>query len=123
MKSFVTRLSLALALVFCFSPMTMAATPSQQESYKIPKKIKKKYPELVQLILHTESMDDAERQYWLDLLPSMKPEQIQKLYDILKTEQQKLQALEEKYVADIKALNEQYSQKQGYYKVPREVQR
>jgi hypothetical protein len=53
-------------------------------------------------------MDDDERQYWFDILPSMTNEQIDRLYSILDTERKKLEKLEEKYQDEIKNLNEKH---------------
>ena len=66
------------------------------------------YKELVDLILATESMDDDERQYWFDIMPSMTDEQVDRLYSILDTEKKKLEKLEEKYQDEIKNLNEKH---------------
>jgi len=61
--------------------------------YTIDKQIENKYPELVLLIKNTESMDNSEKQYWFDLLPSMADNQIDRLFDILETERVKLEEL------------------------------
>ena len=66
------------------------------------------YKELVDLILATESMDDDERQYWFDIMPSMTDEQVDRLYNILDTEKKKLETLEAKYQDEIKNLNEKH---------------
>jgi hypothetical protein len=66
------------------------------------------YKELADLILYTESMDDDERQYWYDIMPSMTDEQIDRLYNILDTEKKKLEKLEMKYQNEIKNLNEKH---------------
>ncbi|MDP2395693.1 MAG: hypothetical protein Q8S84_07260 [bacterium] len=63
---------------------------------------------MVELILSTESMDDDERQYWFDILPSMTNEQVDRLFNILDTERKKLEKLEEKYQNEIKNLNEKH---------------
>lgn len=76
--------------------------------FKITEEIQAKYPELIKLILETESMEDDERQYWFDIMPSMTDEQIDRLFNILDTEKQKLEALEEKYKKEIKQLNEKH---------------
>lgn len=78
------------------------------EKFKIIEEIQAKYPELIGLILKTESMEDDERQYWFDIMPSMTDEQIDRLFDILDTERRKLEALEEKYKNEIKQLNEKH---------------
>lgn len=66
------------------------------------------YNELVKLIIETESMDDDEKQYWFDIMPSMTDDQIDRLFNILDTEKKKLEALEEKYQTEIKKLNEKH---------------
>lgn len=60
---------------------------------------------LVPLILTTESMDDDERQYWFDILPSMTKEKRDRLEEILTTEWKKLSALEDKYKYEIYVSN------------------
>lgn len=60
------------------------------------------------LIHATESMDQAERQQWFDILPSMTGPQIGRLLEILGTERRKLIQLELKYQEEIKALNEKH---------------
>jgi len=77
-------------------------------TFQISDEIQAKFPELIDLIIATESMDDDERQYWFDIMPSMTDAQIDRLYDILETERRKLQELEVKYQKEIKALNEKH---------------
>jgi hypothetical protein len=71
-------------------------------------KLVKKMPELYRLALETDSMDDEERQYWFNILPSITDNQVDRLFTILKTERQKLDALEIKYAEDIAKLNAKY---------------
>ena len=71
--------------------------------------VKAQHPELVDMIMATESMNDEERQYWLDLLPIMNPEQVQNLYDILDNERKKLAEIDSYYsqkVEDIEKAEE-----------------
>ncbi len=77
-------------------------------TFNISDEIQAKYPELLQLIIATESMDDDERQYWFDIMPSMTDAQIDRLYEILETERRKLEELEVKYQEEIKSLNEKH---------------
>ena len=65
--------------------------------FKIPEKFLSSEPELISLVLRSESMNDDERQYWFNLLPIMTPEQIEKLRDILTRERAKLDEIEAKY--------------------------
>lgn len=78
------------------------------KNFVIPDEMQAKYPELVKLIIETESMDDDERQYWFDIMPSMTDAQVDRLYNILETEKKKLEELELKYQKEIKSLNEKH---------------
>jgi len=86
----------------------MADIKHNGTTFYIADEVQTKYPELIKLILHTESMDDDERQYWFDIMPSMTDSQIDRLYNILETEKKKLEELELKYQKEIKSLNEKH---------------
>jgi len=78
------------------------------KDFNITDELQAQYPELIKLILATDSMDDNERQYWFDIMPSMTDEQIDRLFTILDTEKKKLDDLENKYQTEIKTLNEKH---------------
>ncbi|MDO8469183.1 MAG: hypothetical protein Q7S29_05495 [Candidatus Peribacter sp.] len=82
--------------------------PDQKAStgVQIPDDLKTKFPELIDLILASESMNDEERQYWVNILPVMTPEQIQNLKDILMNEKQQLAAIDRKYAKEIERIGE-----------------
>jgi len=86
----------------------MAELKQNWKTFNIDDEVLAKYDELIKMILATESMDDDERQYWFDIMPSMTETQIDRLYNILDTERQKLQELEVKYQEEIKELNEKH---------------
>lgn len=86
----------------------MAQVQKDEKTFQIQDELQAKYPELIKLIISTESMDDDERQYWFDIMPSMTDAQIDRLFDILETERKKLQELEVKYQKEIKTLNEKH---------------
>jgi len=86
----------------------MAKIKQNWRTFIIDDESQKKYSELIEMILATESMDDDERQYWFDILPSMTENQIDKLFNILDTEKKKLEELELKYQEEIKQLNEKH---------------
>jgi Spy/CpxP family protein refolding chaperone len=86
----------------------MAQIQKGDTTFQITDELQAKFPELIKLIIATESMDDDERQYWFDIMPSMTDAQIDRLYDILETERKKLQELEVKYQKEIKTLNEKH---------------
>lgn len=93
----------------------MATIQKGNITFTVLDEIQTKYPRLIELILATESMDDSERQYWFDILPSMNADQIQRLLDILETERRKLDELEKKYQTEVDALNQKHSADwQGY---------
>lgn len=73
----------------------------------IPDDIQAKFPELVQLILGSESMNNEERQYWVNILPIMTPEQVQNLREILENEKRQLEAIDKKYAAQMPAAQEE----------------
>jgi hypothetical protein len=78
------------------------------EKFAIPKMVKEKYPDLVELIKVTESMDDQERQYWFQIMPVMTEEQIEKFRGILITEKQQLAELDKEYEDELNRLNEKH---------------
>lgn len=55
--------------------------------------IDKRFPWIVWMILWTPSMDNSEREYWLDTLQIITDEQITSLFNILKNEKEKLEYL------------------------------
>ncbi|MBP7822751.1 hypothetical protein KA050_00160 [Candidatus Gracilibacteria bacterium] len=86
----------------------MATIQKGNTTFTLLDEIQTKHGKLIELILATESMDDSERQYWFDILPSMNADQIQRLYDILETERKKLDELEKKYQKEIEGLNQKH---------------
>ena len=67
----------------------------------VPADVRAKFGELVDMILASESMNDDERRYWIDILPVMKEDQISKLRDILVRERDQLAAIDAKYAQDM----------------------
>jgi len=63
----------------------------------IPDDTQTRFSELIDMIKASESMNDEERQYWINILPIMTPEQIQNLSDILTNEKRQLAAIDKKY--------------------------
>jgi hypothetical protein len=67
----------------------------------VPPALRESHGELVDLILRSESMNDEERQYWVDILPVMTPDQVQQLRGILENERSQLAAIDAKYAQDV----------------------
>ncbi|QFR39395.1 hypothetical protein A9Q91_04145 [Candidatus Gracilibacteria bacterium 28_42_T64] len=86
----------------------MAEIKQGGKAFHVSDDVQAQYAELIKLILATDSMDDNERQYWFDIMPSMTDEQVDRLYSILDTEKKKLEDLETKYQDEIKQLNEKH---------------
>ncbi len=63
----------------------------------IPDEIQQKFPDFIALIVGSESMNDEERQYWINILPIMTPDQLTNLKDILDNEKKQLAAIDKKY--------------------------
>jgi len=63
----------------------------------VPDETQVKYPNLVKLIIASKSMNNSERNYWLQVLPVMTTEQVAELRDILATEKRKLAEIDVKY--------------------------
>ena len=86
----------------------MAQVVRDNFTFTILDEIQIQYGELVELILGSESIDNNEKQYWFDILPSMTNEQIDRLFNILMTERHQLEELNIKYQEEIKTLNEKH---------------
>lgn len=65
--------------------------------FDVPAKLNEADQELLWLIMKSTSMDDVERQYWLNLTKVMKPAQIEKLRGILLREKIKNAEIDAKY--------------------------
>ena len=76
--------------------------------FDIPETVKQQYPDLIPLILQTESMTDDERQYWFQILPIMTDEQVKKLREILDNEKKQLENLDKKYDKEVKKINDKH---------------
>jgi len=74
----------------------------------ISEEVKSKFPELTAQIIASESMDDEEREYWIQILPIMTDEQVQKLRDILSREQAELAKIDEEYAEKAESLNSKH---------------
>ena len=85
---------------------TPTPPPGQQSGLQIPEDVLKKHGDLIALIKQSESMNDEERQYWINILPTMTSEQVQNLRDILENERKQLAAIDAKYQTEIEKLGQ-----------------
>lgn len=79
----------------------------------VPEDLRKQFPDLIDLVLHSESMNDEERQYWINILPIMTKDQLQNLRDILTTERAQLAAIDAQYAKAIEVLGKEEFLKQA----------
>ena len=61
-----------------------------------------------QLIAATTSLNEVEKKYWLDLLPTMNEGQLTQLRSILKSEQKNMQAIDQKYGKKLEDVAQKY---------------
>lgn len=67
--------------------------------------------ELRDMIKSSTALNEAEKSYWLDLLPNMSDGQRQQLRNILQTEQKNLQKIDEKYDKKLEQVSQKYLQR------------
>jgi hypothetical protein len=72
----------------------------QTSGLVIPPETLEKFGVLIALIKGSESMNTEERQYWINILPIMTPEQITNLTEILTNEKTQLAAIDAKYTKE-----------------------
>ncbi len=78
------------------NPPAQAAT-----GLAVPPDVEKKFSDIIRLIRGSESMNDEERQYWVNILPIMTPDQIKNLFEILDNERKQLAAIDAKYQTEV----------------------
>ena len=78
-----------------------------EPTFIIPEEIQKKYPLLIPLIIRSESMNAEEKQYWINILPVMTPDQVEKLTKILHDERIQLDAIDAKYAKKIEIIGQE----------------
>jgi hypothetical protein len=77
--------------------MPDATTATGKPALQIPVETAKQFPELVDLIKGSSSMDNEERQYWIDVLPIMSDDQIKNLKGILDNEKKQIEEANQSY--------------------------
>lgn len=76
-----------------FTPQTKKGL----DGFTIPEPMLSNDPQLIELVVRSESMKDDERQYWFNLSEVMNTEQVEKLRDILVRERIRLAEIDHKY--------------------------
>jgi hypothetical protein len=66
-------------------------------SFVIPQIVQDKYPDLIEMLKKSESIDDEEKTYWFSALETMDDDQVESLRQILEDEQMQLTEVDEQY--------------------------
>lgn len=85
--------------------MYMTDPSTQSTGIQIPADTQQKFSAIIAMIIGSESMNMEERQYWINILPVMTPEQLKNLKDILESEKKQLADIDAKYSKDAKSIN------------------
>ena len=67
----------------------------------IPDETREQFSELTEMIIGSQSMNDEERQYWIDVLPIMTEDQTDNLRGILDNEKGQTEEADKEYEKDI----------------------
>lgn len=86
----------------------MAILNHKWEDYVVDDMCLANYKELVDLILKTDSMNEQQKQYWFDIMPSMPDFQIDNLFWILDNERKEIEKIELDYQSKVKDLNKKH---------------
>lgn len=86
------------------NPQTTVAT-AQTTTIVIPADTQQKFGPIIAMIMASESMNMEERQYWINILPVMTPEQLKNLKDILESEKRQLAEIDAKYSKEATKVN------------------
>lgn len=89
--------------------MAQAIAATTVSDLNIPAEVSAKFPDIIRLIQKSQSIDNDERQYWIDVLPIMNDDQMENLKSILDNEQKELSELDgennESEKEDVKMFN------------------
>ena len=81
--------------------------PAGTAALTVPAEVQQKFGPLIDMIKASESMNNEERQYWINILPIMTPEQLKNLEEILTNEKKQLAAIDDKYSKEISTIGDQ----------------
>jgi hypothetical protein len=81
---------------------------SNGSTFTVEESVQQKHPEIVPLILNSQSLDNEGKQQWLNLIPHMTEEKIEKLSKILVLEKNQLSENTVVASADIAATNQKH---------------
>lgn len=74
------------------------------QQYSIPQVVLEKYPELVEMLKKSGSIDDEEKKYWFGALETMDDDQVESLRGILEDEKVEIEEAEGKEAEVVEAV-------------------
>ena len=75
----------------------LQANQHQELVALITKEVAEAYPDILQMLFVTPSLNFEEKKYWIQLLPLMSAEHVERLRTILVTEREKMAAIEQQF--------------------------
>ncbi len=88
--------------------LTTAQITEAEAKHAVPASVREHFPDLVPLLIKTESMNTEERDYWFQVLPIMNDDQIVKLRTILVNERDQLKKIDSEYNQEIGKINQEH---------------
>lgn len=88
--------------------LTAAQITEAEAKHAVPSSVRERFPDLVPLLIKTESMNTEERDYWFQVLPIMNDDQIVKLRTILVNERDQLKKIDSEYNQEIGKINQEH---------------
>lgn len=88
--------------------LTAEQITDMEKKHSVPPSVRETFPDLVALLIKTESMNVEERDYWFQVLPIMNDEQIIKLRTILVNERDQLKKIDAEYTSEIGKINQEH---------------
>ncbi|PIV90093.1 hypothetical protein COW46_04335 [Candidatus Gracilibacteria bacterium CG17_big_fil_post_rev_8_21_14_2_50_48_13] len=81
-------------------------TPAQVAELRsmLDREMVEKYPDIIQMLFQTPSLIFDEKKYWIQLMPLMAPDHIERLRGILLAERQKLAEINARYTEGVQSL-------------------
>ena len=70
---------------------------ASQPDFSVSQKVQETYPELVEMLKNSESIDAEEKQYWFDSLETMDEDQVASLRSILVDEKEQIAKIDAEY--------------------------
>ena len=89
--------SITMTMLACSYLLLMSSGAAASDDVHVPASTRNAHPRLVEMILASESINNRERQEWIDMLPKMDKQQLSELRRIFEKERKQLDAINEKY--------------------------